>query len=280
MIYKEYAAINGKQLAYIRQNEWSDDVILFFHGFTGSKGYFPELEDDRNCIISFDRPGVGESSAVEYYSMEDHLKNVHDVLKSRGVGAVRLIGHSAGGYYAQVFAQMFPETVKSLTLVSSMIPLNCPRTKKIMTGQWKFISFLSLKAKGFSRSYFRKFAKNIQKNYDKQLAENLKTISDVERKFMEENPELIKNCTLAAVANDGAGVCFDAYALCRKREKVEISGNIPIFIWQGTADDTVPVSFLEYYKAEYKIKEIHIIENTGHMLYLPYWADIVGEISR
>ncbi len=83
---------------------------------------------------------------------------------------------------------------------------------------------------------------------------------------MEENPELIKSSTLNAVANDGAGVCYDAYALCQKREKVDISENIPIYIWQGTADDMVPVSFLDYYKAEYKIKEIHMIENVGHIL--------------
>ncbi len=75
MFYNEYTKIGENQLAYIRQNEWNDDVILFFHGFTGSKGYFPELADNENCIISFDRPGVGESSIVEYYSMEDFLKN-------------------------------------------------------------------------------------------------------------------------------------------------------------------------------------------------------------
>lgn len=280
MLYNEYAKTGEKQLAYIRQNEWNNDVILFFHGFTGSKGYFPELSDNENCIISFDRPGVGESSVIEYYSMEDFLKNVYNVLKSHDVKTVRIIGHSAGGYYAQVFTEMFPEIVRSLSLVSSMIPLNCPKTKKKVNFFWKFISFLSLKAKGFSRNYFRKMSRSIQKEYEKQLAANMKTISDIERKIMEENPELIKSSTLNAVANGGAGVCYDAYALCQKREKVEISENIPIFIWQGTADDMVPVSFLDYYKSEYKIKEIHLIENVGHMLYLPYWSDIIEEISR
>ncbi len=275
-----YAKTDDKQLAYIRQNEWDSDVILFFHGFTGSKGYFPELADCKSCIISFDRPGVGESSVVEYYSMEDFLTNVHEVLKSHGVRTVRLVGHSAGGYYAQVFAQMFPEIVRSLTLVSSMIPLNCPVTKKTVNSFCKFISFLSLRTKGFSRVYFRKMSESIRKNYDKMLADNMKTISGAERKFMEENPELVKTSTLSAVANDGAGMCFDAYALCQKRDKVEIPESIPVVIWQGTADDTVPVSFLEYYKSAYKIKEIHMIENAGHMLYLPYWSEIIKEVCR
>ena len=37
MSNNEVVNIDGKQLAYVRFNEWSDEVILFFHGFTGSK---------------------------------------------------------------------------------------------------------------------------------------------------------------------------------------------------------------------------------------------------
>ncbi|SDM58295.1 hypothetical protein SAMN05216544_0729 [Lachnospira pectinoschiza] len=30
-------------------------------------------------IVSFDRPGVGDSDVVSYYSMESFLQNVYDV---------------------------------------------------------------------------------------------------------------------------------------------------------------------------------------------------------
>ena len=112
------------------------------------------------------------------------------------------------------------------------------------------------------------------------MAENLKTLSEPERDFVKANQDMIKNAVISAVANDGAGVCYDAYALCQKRIKVEISENIPVYIWHGTADTTVPISFTEYFKSEYNIKELHKIENLGHMLYLPYWNDIIKEISR
>ena len=72
MLYKETAEIGGKKLAFVRQNDWSEDVILFFHGFCGSKEYFPELPDVKDCIISFDRPGVGDSDTdiVTAYNSE------------------------------------------------------------------------------------------------------------------------------------------------------------------------------------------------------------------
>lgn len=168
MIYKETEAKGSKNLSYIRFNEWKDDVILFFHGFTGSKAYFPDITNDELCVISFDRPGVGESSVEAYYSMENFLQDVCDVLKKHGVTSVKLIGHSAG--------------------------------------------------------------------------------------------------------------CYDAYALCQKREKITISPDIPVYVWYGTEDTTVPITFIEYFKTAYPIKQTHLIDKVGHMLYLTNWEEIIKEI--
>ncbi|MCR4782142.1 MAG: alpha/beta hydrolase [Lachnospiraceae bacterium] len=278
MFYKETETIDGKQLSYVRFNEWKEDIILFFHGFTGSKEYFPGIENDNVCLLSFDRPGVGDSDVVPYYTMESFLQNVYDVLKKHGVSSVKLIGHSAGGYYAQVFARMFPDIVKALSLLGSMIPLNCPDTKCIVKGQWKFITKLSLRFKGFSKFYFKQMAKSITGNYENQLAANMKTLPDTEKKFMEENPVMIKNAVINAVANDGLGVCYDAYALCQKREKITISEDIPVYIWYGKEDTTIPASFIDYLKSVYMVKNTHMIDDVGHMLYLSYWEDIIREL--
>ena len=278
MLNNEVVTIEGKQLAYVRFNEWRDEVILFFHGFIGSKEYFPKMQEINKCILSFDRPGVGESSVVEYYSMENFLANIYEVLKSHNVTSVKAVGHSAGGYYAQLFAQMYPEIVKSLSLISGMVPLNCPKTKKIVNGQWKFISFLSLRAKKASQFYFYQMAKNIKKDYEKQLAKNMKCLPKIEKNFMEENPQMIKKSILNAVANEGLGVYYDAYELCQQREEVKISPNIPVYIWHGTEDTTIPISFVEYFESEYAVKQVHKLEQVGHMLYLPYWSEIIEEI--
>ena len=262
MLYNEIAYDREHRLAYVRTNEWKDEIVLFFHGFCGSKAYFPDLEyDDKTCIVSFDRPGVGGSSVVEYYSMEDFLMNVHDVLMSHHVCSVRVIGHSAGGYHAQVFAQMYPDDVKSLSLVSSMIPLNCPMTKGLVKGQWKVITLLSLRFKRLSRFYFKKMASGITEEYERHLASNMKTLLPVEKQFMEENHDMIKKAVLNAVANDGAGVCHDAHALCQKSEGLSISKDIPVYVWHGVEDTTTPLSFIDYFKSEYCVKLVERMTN-------------------
>lgn len=278
MFIKEMEIIDGMQLSYVRLNEWSKEVVLFFHGFTGSKEYFPNVESNGICILSFDRPGVGDSSVVPYYTMEHFLQNVYSVLKKHSVTSIKVVGHSAGGYYAQVFAGMFPEMVSAVSLLGSMVPLNCPDTKAIVKGQWKFITLLSLRFKGFSKFYFKQMAKAITGNYEKQFVSNMKTLPEIEKQFMEENYEMIKNAVISAVANDGLGVCYDAYALCRKRDKIIIPSNIPVYVWYGKKDTTIPPSFAEYFKSAYTVKNTHVIDEVGHMFYLIYWNDIIREL--
>ena len=97
---------------------------------------------------------------------------------------------------------------------------------------------------------------------------------------MEENPRLIKNAVLNAVANDGLGVCHDAYALCQKRGKVEIPASIPVYVWHGTEDDTVSPSVVEYFEAVYPVEETHMVDGLGHMLYLVNWGRIIRETAQ
>lgn len=279
MIFEETFENNNKQISYIRYGEWTETVILFFHGFTGSKRYIPENGSNRGiCILSFDRPGVGKSDIEEYYQMESFLNHINAVLENKNIEYVHLIGHSAGGCYAQLFAELYPQKIKTMSLLSSMIPLNTPNSKRILGIQWKIIKFIALHAKKFSKLYFSKMADNIIKNYDKQFKRNLKNISEKERCFMCENFNLIKNAIINSAANNGLGMYYDVYALCQERECSQLKNTFPIFIWNGTDDNTTPISFAKHLSRQYSTAKLHIVENMGHMLYLPYWEKILEEI--
>lgn len=279
MIFEEIFEKNNKQISYIRYGEWTEKVILFFHGFTGSKRYIPENESNSGiCILSFDRPGIGKSDIEEYYTMESFLNDINSVLENKNIESVHLIGHSAGGFYAQLFADLYPQKVKSLSLLSSIIPLNSPDTKGILNIQWKVIKFITIHAKRFSKFYFSKMAADIIKNYDKQFEKNLKNISEKERCFMCENFNLIKNAIINSTAHNGLGIYYDAYALCQKRKCPQLKNTFPVFIWNGTDDHTTPISFAKHLNKQYNTAKLHIVENMGHMLYLPCWEKILKEI--
>ena len=280
MMNAEIVNIDGKKLAFTRIGAWSAEAILFFHGFLGSRDYFPDYECDGRCILSFDRPGIGDSEAGGPYAMEDFLTQVRAVLQERGVTAVRLVGHSAGGYYAQVFASMFPDLVRSLTLVSSVFPLNIRQTALRSGAKWRFVAFLLQRCRRFSRFFIRKMAASIRLDYDAQLAGNLKTLPAAERAYIESHAEQIKHAVLAGVANDGEGAFLDASALGRRRKGLDISPDIPVYVWHGTADKTVAFSAVKYFERAYAVRCVHRIDGAGHMLYLPCWSDILAEAAR
>ncbi len=93
-----------------------------------------------------------------------------------------------------------------------------------------------------------------------------------------ENFNLIKNAIINSAANNGLGMYYDAYALCQKRECLQRQNTFPVFIWNGTNDNTSPVSFAKYLKRQYNTAKLHIVKNMGHMLYLPCWEKILKEI--
>lgn len=43
-------------------------------------------------------------------------------------------------------------------------------------------------------------------------------------------------------------------------------------------DKTILINFVDYFENNYNIKKAHKIDNIGHMLYLPYWDEIICEI--
>ena len=75
------------------------------------------------------------------------------------------------------------------------------------------------------------------------------------------------------------GVCYDAYALCQKRKDLSISKEIPVYVWHGVEDKTIPLSYIKYFQSKYSVKAEHVIDNIGHMLYLPYWKAIIAEAT-
>ena len=64
----------------------------------------------------------------------------------------------------------------------------------------------------------------------------------------------------------------------RYGECPQLKNTFPVFIWNGTDDNTTPISFAKHLSRQYNTAKLHIVENMGHMLYLPCWEKILKEI--
>ena len=98
------------------------DAIVFLHGFLGNRRVWTPFVNyfKRNYqVITMDLPGHGNTSIIEEeMTMEFSAKLIKQILKTEDILNVHVVGHSMGGYIGLAFAKLYPETIKSLTLLN------------------------------------------------------------------------------------------------------------------------------------------------------------------
>ncbi|MFZ3228837.1 MAG: alpha/beta hydrolase [Pseudobdellovibrio sp.] len=98
----------------------SSEKIVFLHGLMAFAANFRKiasrLQDDFQCLI-YDQRGHGRSFKPESgYSPEDFAEDLNKITDELGWKQFHLVGHSMGGRNAMVFANLYPDKVKTLTI--------------------------------------------------------------------------------------------------------------------------------------------------------------------
>lgn len=97
----------------------SGDDLLYLHG-AGGLTWDPFLEalSERYHVIAPRTPGTGNSTGIE--NLLDHHDLFYfylDFLDDLGLGAVNVMGHSMGGWFAAELAAMQPDRFKRVVLI-------------------------------------------------------------------------------------------------------------------------------------------------------------------
>lgn len=99
------------------------NVVLLLHGFLENNTMWNALTaslNNRYRVIAVDLLGHGKSECLGYvHTMEDQADMLFALISDLRLRKVSLIGHSMGGYVALAFAELYPDNVRSLTLLNS-----------------------------------------------------------------------------------------------------------------------------------------------------------------
>ncbi len=113
MVYLQRAAV-GEQAG----------TIVLLHGFTADKSNWLRMvrELPKNYeVIAPDWPAHGESTYIDGadYRIAAQADRLQTFMAQRSLSSAHLVGHSMGGAIVSNFASRYPDSVKSLTLMSS-----------------------------------------------------------------------------------------------------------------------------------------------------------------
>jgi proline iminopeptidase len=104
-----------------------DEPIIFIHGGpSGNSTLFESTTAERLAergfyVIVYDRRGEGRSTdSTAKFTYNEAFDDLITILKNYNIEKINIIGHSFGGLIATLFADKFPQKVKSLILAGAL----------------------------------------------------------------------------------------------------------------------------------------------------------------
>lgn len=106
----------------------TDDPIIFLHGGPGSSSVYFEattaqkLADKGFFVVIYDRRGEGRSvDSTAKMNYEEFFQDLNHIYQRYHLSRAHLIGFSFGGLVSTLYAERYPEKVKSIILTSALV---------------------------------------------------------------------------------------------------------------------------------------------------------------
>lgn len=119
---------DGRRLAYAEYGNPEGAVILYFHGFPGSR--YEAMLAEKTALahnvrfIGIDRPGYGASDPKPRRKLLDWPDDVAELADRLGIGKFYVIGISGGAPYAAACAWKTPSRIIKAGIISGLGPVD------------------------------------------------------------------------------------------------------------------------------------------------------------
>ena len=119
----KYLKLKHTYLHY--REKGTGEPVLFLHGNPSSsyiwRNIFPYISSDKRCIAP-DLMGMGESGKPNgTYSFQEHYTYLEQFIGQLGINGFHLVLHDWGSALGFHFAMNFPERIKSMAFMESMV---------------------------------------------------------------------------------------------------------------------------------------------------------------
>ncbi|KDP42736.1 hypothetical protein JCGZ_23676 [Jatropha curcas] len=282
---------DGRHLAY-KQHGVSKDVakfkIIYVHGFDSSRHdpvvaahISPEIFEELGVyIVSFDRPGYGESDPHPERTLKSFALDIEELADQLGLGSkFYMIGFSMGGELTWSCLKYIPHRLAGVTLLTPVtnywwagFPVNLSTEafrKQFPSDQWAlrvghylpWLTYWWNTQKWFPGSNVMAHNPDILAQPDKEITAKL--IAD--KNYMALRPQTRQQGEYESVDRDimiGFGTWeFDPMDLENPFPNNEGS----VHLWQGDQDNLVPVTLQRYIAQRLPWIHYHELPGSGHL---------------
>jgi pimeloyl-ACP methyl ester carboxylesterase len=264
---------DGRRLAYNVYGPVEGHPVFYFHGAPSARieAEFFHLHEYAAALgirlIAPDRPGLGWSDYQPRRTIADWPVDVMHLSEHLGIGKFNILGYSGGGPYALACAQMIPERLGAVSVVSCTAPHDVPGlTGSINENSLQFMQMcvrrprvarLMTRAMGFLARHFPW----------KMATQAISSLPEVDARVMSEpeNGKGFARLVAEAARANGRGPQHDT-ALMVLPWPIDLSRiDYPIRIWHGELDRNAPIQMGRYLGSRLPQADPKFVSGEGHL---------------
>ncbi len=116
-----YIRANGIRIAFDTFGSMNKKPLFLIHGLTGQRmslTWMAERLTDLYFVVTYDCRGHGQTDHPAAYTLADHGRDLLALIDALGYGKAAVLGQSMGSYIALQAAELDPEKIEKLILVT------------------------------------------------------------------------------------------------------------------------------------------------------------------
>lgn len=239
-------------------------AIVLLHGFPSDHSTWdpvvPGLEKKYTLLLP-DFPGAGKSKTLaEPLTLELMAQSVAEIIARENIKEAIIAGHSMGGYTALVFARMFPERTKALSLIHSSAYADSEERKINRRKAMALIGKGELEKETFLKS----------------MAPNL-----FAEAFRNTHPRIVNRIVEKGKSLSGDTLISFYQAILQRKDASDVLSNadFPVQWIIGDEDTSTPMKDALEQAHLAAVNDISIYRNCGHMSMLERTEELVKDLD-
>ena len=268
-------AAAGRRLGVAEFGMPDGPAVVLLHRSPGSRLLDPDPDATAAAgvrLICVDRPGYGATDPVEAPARAAAADDLEAVVDALGLDDVAIVGWSGGGQFAVEAAARPGVRARSLTLLASPAPYwEVPWIPPELVEVCDAVPDDPVAGLAAVKTAVAAYA-------DTPAAFALGDPSPADA-AARELPGV--SDALAAMAVEGArrgvdGMAFDVVAGSLRDPFPLDAIEVPVRLFGGDADHNIGLEHLEWWAAHLPGAERHVLADTGHLLAVTHWAEILA----
>lgn len=239
--------------------------------------------------IALDKPGYGQSDAQPGHSLLDWTADIAALADHLQLGRFAVAGESGGGPRALALCHALPGRVTVALLLAAVGPMEDPAACRGMHRANRMMFWLARRAPVLlhgALSLIRRGALRSQMPDDRRGRERLRrqlAAMPAADRALYEQPQvrtLLKRAGAEALRQGVAPAVEDVVLLSRPWGFALQSIGVPVHLWQGSADRSVPPGMAQAMASALPHGTLHLVKGAGHLVSFGVQAEIMGLIRR